>query len=135
LLETMIGSASFAVKARSAYYGNGCLSAMRDTVTIDPYVIDSLMPDLVGHDRQPSAFLVYLLLWRSTHGRKGDRGDGKASKSAQIALTDLAELSGLSKRAVQDALSWLVKRRLLAVERASITAIPVYTVLRPWRRG
>jgi hypothetical protein len=131
----MIGSARLAVKACIAYYGNGCLSAMKDDLTIDPYVLDSLMPDLVGHDRQPSAFLVYLLLSRLTYGAKGVRGDGKAAKSVQIALTDLAELSGLSKRAVQDALSWLVKRKLLAVERASITAIPVYTVLRPWRRG
>ena len=28
------------------------------TVTLDPYVVDTLMADLVGHDRQPSAFLV-----------------------------------------------------------------------------
>ena len=98
---------------------------MKPVITVDPYVIDSLMPDLVGHDRQPSAFLVYLLLWRLTRG----------SKNVQVALTDLAEQSGLSKRAVQDALSWLVKRKLLAVDRASITAIPVYTLLRPWQRG
>ena len=38
------------------------------TIAIDPYIVDTLMPDLVGHDRQPSAFLVYLLLWRQTHG-------------------------------------------------------------------
>ena len=105
-------------------------------LTIDAYVIDSLMPDLVGHDRQPSAFFVYLLLWRLTHGDAGNRTGGRvASKSVQIALTDLAEQTGLSKRAVQDALSWLVKRKLVSVERASITAIPVYTVLRPWLRG
>ena len=31
------------------------------------------MPDLVGHDRQPSAFLVYLTLWRQTpRGRSSD---------------------------------------------------------------
>lgn len=51
------------------------------------------------------------------------------------ALTDIAKQSELSKRGVQDALSWLVKRKLLTAERASITAIPVYTVLRPWVRG
>ena len=38
-------------------------------VELDPYVIDTLMADLIGHDRQPSAFLVYLLLWRHTLGR------------------------------------------------------------------
>lgn len=94
---------------------------------IDAYVVDTLMPDLVGHDRQPSAFIVYVVLWRLTQA--SDR------PSVQIALSDIADRSGLSKRSVQDALSWLVKRRLVAVERASITAIPVYTVLRPWRRG
>ena len=56
---------------------------------------------------------------------------------SDITLLDIAEASGLSKRAVQDALTQLVKRKLVAVARESITAIPVYTVLRPWkdRRG
>ena len=96
------------------------------TVTLDAYILDSLMPDLAGHDRQPSAFLVYLFLWRMTHGA------GMAA--AQVALRDIAENTGLSKRSVQSALSWLVKRKLIAVARASITAVPVYTVMRPWRR-
>lgn len=93
---------------------------------IDTYIIDTLMADLVGHDRQPSAFIVYLYLWRQTHG--AGQGD------VQTALLDIAEGTGLSKRAVQGALTRLVKRRLVAVARESITAIPVYTVLRPWRR-
>jgi hypothetical protein len=96
------------------------------TITIDPYIVDTLMPDLVGHDRQPSAFIVYLWLWRQTHGA------GHAV--AQVALLDIAEATGLSKRAVQDALGRLGKRKLIAVARASITAVPIYTVLRPWRR-
>jgi hypothetical protein len=33
------------------------------TVRFDFYVLDGLMPDLVGHDKQPSAFIVYLYLW------------------------------------------------------------------------
>ena len=93
----------------------------------DPYIVDTLMPDLVGHDRQPSAFLVYLYLWRQTHGL--------GRQTVQVALLDIAEATGLSKRAVQDALGRLAARRLLTVARASITAVPVYTVLRPWRRG
>ena len=97
-----------------------------NTIAIDAYVLDELMRDLVGHDRRPSAFVVYLFFWRSTHGRGGG--------SAQIALLDIAEETGLSKRSVQEALSWLVKRRLIAIEREGITAVPVYTVLRPWRR-
>jgi len=96
------------------------------TLAIDAYILDTLMRDLVGHDRRPSAFLVYLYLWRTTHGR----GDTKA----QIALLDIAEDVGLSKRSVQEGLSWLSKRKLVAVARESITAVPVYSVLRPWRR-
>jgi hypothetical protein len=94
-------------------------------ISFDPYLVDTLMPDLVGHDRQPSAFLVYLLLWRRTHAA--------GTPTTQLALLDIAEATGLSKRAVQDALGRLAKRKLVAVARASITAIPVYTVLRPWR--
>ena len=97
-----------------------------NTLPIDEYILDSLMPDLVGHDRQPSAFVVYLNLWRQTHGN----GQG----TAQVALQDIAEATGLSKRSVQDAVGWLAKRRLVSISRASITAVPVYTVLRPWRR-
>jgi DNA-binding GntR family transcriptional regulator len=93
---------------------------------IDEYILDTLMVDLIGHDRQPSAFIVYLQLFRLTHGAK--------QPTVQIALLDLAELTGLSKRSIQSALSWLVKRKLISVARESITAIPVYTVLRPWRR-
>ena len=95
-------------------------------LVLDPYIVDTLMPDLVGHDRQPSAFLVYLYLWRRTHGA------GQAH--AQVALIDIAESTGLSKRAVQDALARLATRKLVAVARESITAVPVYSVLRPWRR-
>lgn len=36
-------------------------------VDLDGYIVDTLMPDRVGHDRPPSASLVYLLLWRLTH--------------------------------------------------------------------
>jgi len=93
---------------------------------IDDYVVDTLMADLIGHDRQPSAFIVYLFLARAVQ-------DGRAS-TVQIALQDVAERTGLSKRSVQSALGWLVKRKLIAVARESITAIPVYTVMRPWRR-
>jgi hypothetical protein len=96
------------------------------TVPIDAYVLDTLMADLVGHDRQPSAFLVYLFLWRRTHGA------GEAA--AQVSLLDIATGTGLSKRSVQEALRLLAKRRLLSIKRESITAIPVYGVLRPWRR-
>lgn len=96
------------------------------TIPLDAYVVDTLMPDLVGHDRQPSAFLVYLFLWRRTHG-----ADASAT---QASLLDIAAGTGLSKRGVQDALGWLSKRRLISIQRESITAVPVYTVRRPWAR-
>lgn len=95
-------------------------------IAVDDYIIDTLLRGLVGHDRQPSAFLVYLYLWRLTHG------NGKTR--VQMALLDIAENIGISKRSVQDALASLAKRKLISVERESITAIPWYTVLRPWVR-
>ena len=100
------------------------------TLTLDAYVVDTLLPDLVGHDRQPSAFIVYLALWRLTDGGR---------TSAAVSLRTLAESTGLSKRAVQTALQSLVgRRRLVTVARESATAVPEYTLLRPWatrRRG
>lgn len=95
-------------------------------MVLDDYIVDTLMADLVGHDRQPSAFLVFLLLWRRTHG--------VGEQSVQVSLFDLHTNTGLSKRSVQEALQWLSKRRLISIQRASITAIPVYTVKRPWER-
>jgi DNA-binding transcriptional ArsR family regulator len=96
------------------------------TVPVDAYVLDTLMADLVGHDRQPSAYLVYLYLWRRTHG--------SSVETVQVSLLDIAVATGLSKRAVQEALRLLAKRRLVVIEREGITAIPVYTVRRPWVR-
>lgn len=93
-------------------------------VEIDPYVIDVLMRDLVGHDRSPSAFLVYLYLWRRTR-------DGES----RLPLQRIAEGTGLSKRGVQAAIGHLEGRRLLRVARESITAVPEYSVLLPWARG
>jgi hypothetical protein len=95
-------------------------------VSVDAYVLDTLMADLIGHDRKPSAYLVYLFLWRRTHGA--------GQPTVQISLLDIATGTGLSKRAVQDALRSLSRRRLLSIQRESITAIPVYTVRRPWAR-
>ncbi|MDF2772231.1 MAG: hypothetical protein K0S86_1725 [Geminicoccaceae bacterium] len=95
-------------------------------IEVDAYIVDTLMADLVGHDRQPSAFLVYLYLWRHTLGAGND--------TVQISLFDLSSGTGLSKRSVQEALQWLSKRRLISIQRAGITAVPVYTVKRTWLR-
>jgi hypothetical protein len=95
-------------------------------VEIDAYVLDTLMADIVGHDRQPSAYLVFLFLWRRTHG--------SGHPCARVSLYDISVGTGLSKRAVQEGLRLLAKRRLLSIQRESITSIPVYTVRRPWLR-
>ena len=97
-----------------------------EPLPLDPYVVDTLMPDLVGHDRRPSAFLVYLQLWRRTQGAGRSR--------VRISLSEIAEATGLSKRAVQEALGTLTRRRLVSLVRESITAVPVYAVHEPWRR-
>jgi hypothetical protein len=96
---------------------------MRSTA-IDDYVLDTLMPDLVGHDRQPGAFLVYVYLWRQSRIAR--------SSAVSRSLLEIAEGTGLSKRAVQSALKRLAARRLLGVHRPSITAVPEYEVQRPW---
>ena len=93
---------------------------------LDPYVVESLLPDLVGHDRSPSSFLVYLALWGHTGLRRGAR--------ARLSHRQLAEETGLSKSSVQGAVRNLVRRRLIAVTRRSATATPEYAVLRPWVR-
>jgi DNA-binding MarR family transcriptional regulator len=94
---------------------------------LDPYVADTLLRDLAGHDRRPSAFLVYVYLWGATGGRKG--------ATATLSLGQLAEETGLSKRAVQAAVGHLERRKLIRVERPAATAVPAYEVLRPWKRG
>ena len=97
---------------------------MRDVARFDAYLLDSLMPDLVGHDRQPSAFLVYLYLaHRVTRARV---------RAVAVSLQGIAADTGLSKRAVQGAIRTLVRRRLLRVDKRSRTAVPSYTVLRAW---
>ena len=88
---------------------------------IDPYVIDVLLPDLVGHDRHPSAYLTYLFLYRQV-----------ADNAAELSLRQIAEGTGLSKRGVQAALGRLEGRGLIGVERDSITSVGRYTVHRPW---
>lgn len=95
-----------------------------ERIALDAYVIDALMPDLVGHDRRPSAFLVYLWLWRKTRG-----GSHPAGASAQI----IADGTGLSKGSVQTALRALARRRLIEVKRRSATATPFFTLPCHWR--
>jgi hypothetical protein len=75
---------------------------------LDDYITDTLMRDLVGHDRKPVSFLVYLCV---------------------------AESVGISKSSAQAAIGWLLKRKLLAVRKENVTATPLYTVRSPWREA
>jgi DNA-binding MarR family transcriptional regulator len=97
-----------------------------DAVRLDRYVLDTLMADLVGHDRSASSFLVYLALWT--------RGGAGRSAPVRMSLAELAEETGLSKSAVQAGVRNLARRRLLTATHANRTAVAEYRVLRPWRR-
>jgi hypothetical protein len=98
-------------------------TAMAD---LDPYLTDVLMRDLVGHDRRPVAFLVYLWLAAEQERR---------AQPVQISYQEMAESIGVSKSSAQSSVAWLVQRKLLSMKKATITATPEYTVLTPWRKA
>jgi hypothetical protein len=100
---------------------------MMHGLELDAYLVDVLMRDLVGHDRAPSAYLVYLWLWRSTRGAGRDR--------IGASLQTIADQTGLSKSAVQAAVRHLTRRQLISATRAAPTAAPSYAVHAPWRRA
>jgi hypothetical protein len=91
---------------------------------LDDYVVDVLMRDLVGHDRKPASFLIYLWFTAEEARRQG---------AVQVSYQELAESVGLSKSSAQAAVSWLVRRKLLATSKENATAVPRYAILRPWR--
>jgi hypothetical protein len=94
-------------------------------VPLDDYIVETLLPDLVGHDRAPSSFIVFVKLWNDAGG---------AGRNIQVSLSTLAVETGLSKSSVQAALRHLRKRGYIAARRSSPTAVPVYAVNAPWRR-
>jgi hypothetical protein len=95
-------------------------------IAIDAYVLDGLLRDIVGHDRRPSSFIVYLHLYR--HASQSAQWSVRTSHQA------IADATGLSRSAVQAALIHLHKRQLIATTRAHPTAVPLHRVLRPWMR-
>jgi len=96
-----------------------------ETIPVDDYVIDVLLRDLVGHDGQPAAFLVFLFLY------------GKAArtkwKPVTASLRMIADKTGLSKSAVQTAILTLQRRELIATTRVHKTATPEHLIQRHWR--
>ena len=97
----------------------------RETVPVDDYVLDVLMRDIVGHDRQPAAYLVYLYLYGRAARAKW--------KPVTASLRFLADETGLSKSAVQTGLELLRRRELIESESDHATAIPIHRVRRHWR--
>ncbi|GAA0711122.1 helix-turn-helix domain-containing protein [Dokdonella soli] len=91
---------------------------------LDRYIVDVLMPDLIGHDRSASTFLVYLYLWRQSVAR----GRATVEVSHQTIASDI----GLAKTTVQAAIRRLKRRRLLSAKLRHATATPIYQPLRPW---
>jgi hypothetical protein len=95
-------------------------------LVLDSYILDVLMRDLTEHEKRPSAFLVYLHMWR--------RSVGAGQRVLSLSHQQLAEGTGLSKSAVQGAVRLLKRRKLLSASRKNPTAIPTYRVERPWAR-
>jgi DNA-binding MarR family transcriptional regulator len=97
----------------------------RETIPVDDYVLDVLMRDLVGHDHQPAAYLIYLYLYS-----QAARGNWKPVSAS---LRMLADATGLSKSAVQTALENLRRRELIVTESPHATATPRHRIMRHWR--
>lgn len=93
-------------------------------IKLDEYVLDSLMRDLVGHDRRPVSYLVYLWLAGEQQRQK---------RPVSISYSDLAESVGVSKSSAQGAVGWLIHRKLISSTKANVTATPSYTVQTPWK--
>ena len=92
--------------------------------TFDSYVLDVLMPDLVGHEHAPSAFLIYVYL--------SHRIEAAGGRAVQLSYATMALDTGLSRITAQRAIALLVRRELVEATSASRTAVPSYRVLRPW---
>jgi hypothetical protein len=90
----------------------------------DDYVTDVLMRDLVGHDRRPVSFLVYLWLAAEQQRR---------NSVVQVSYQELSENIGISKSSIQAAVTWLARRKLISATKENATATPRYMVFTPWR--
>jgi hypothetical protein len=98
----------------------------RETIPVDDYVLDILMRDLIGHDQQPAAYLVYLCLYSQAARKKWT--------PVSASLRTLADMTGLSKSAIQIAVGTLQRRELIVTTRDHATATSRHRVLRHWRK-
>jgi DNA-binding MarR family transcriptional regulator len=95
------------------------------TVPIDDYVLDVLMRDLIGHDQKPAAYLVYLHLYSEAARNRWRR--------ISASVRTIADETGLSKSAVQAALTHLRRRKLITTTADHCTDTSRHRVLRHWR--
>jgi hypothetical protein len=95
-------------------------------IPVDAYILDVLMRDLLGHDRMPSAFVLYLWLWCQTKGRR--------RTAIGASLQTIAGETGLSKSSVQNAARWLTFRGLIRARKSGPTEAPIYEVFETWKR-
>jgi Crp-like helix-turn-helix domain len=95
-------------------------------ISVDAYLLDCLLPDLVGHDRRSASFIIYFYLYC--------RASQQANWSVRVSHQSIATATGLSRSAVQSALAHLQNRQLIATSRAHPTAVPLHRILRPWLR-
>jgi hypothetical protein len=93
-------------------------------IVMDAYVLDMLMPDLVGHDRRPAAFIVYLFFLRQASFSGRD--------TVSVSLQTVATKTGLSKSTVQASIRHLRRRGFLDPSVVATVANPLRRVLRPW---
>lgn len=95
--------------------------------SLDSYVVDVLMPDLVGHDRRPATFIVYLYLLRAAGRARRD--------TVEVSLQTISANTGLSKSAVQNAIRHLRRRGLLDPALEPTVISPKRRILKPWKRA
>ena len=84
----------------------------KQTVPIDDYVLDVLMRDLIGHDQQPAAYLVYLYLYSQATRKKW--------KPIVASLRMLADATGLTPVHVNRVLQALQREGLIERDRRMI---------------
>lgn len=124
LVEGEYGAAILKRKSGIDCYSGNHHSGDGTAMMLDDYVVDILMRDLVGHDHQPTSFLIYLWLSYETARSRRER--------VPVSYQTIADSVGVSKTAAQTSVRWLVRRKLIEVKRNSPTAVPTYRVLRPW---
>ena len=98
--------------------------AMVRKAPLDDYLVETLLPDLIGHDRSPSAFLVYLKLWHMAGG-PGAR--------LQTSLPRLRWKRACRNPRSRQRCAICAGAAISPAGAASPTAVPIHTVNAPWR--